>query len=75
MSVIEQWLSTFAKQEQEAYAQAGSVAEEVLACIRTVIAFGGQEREVKRCVTYLYTQEKNPVLKCLKWIEPVGISS
>ena len=28
--------------------QAGAVAEEVLAGIRTVVAFGGQEKEIER---------------------------
>jgi len=31
-----------------AYAEAGSVAEEVFSSIRTVAAFGGEKREVKR---------------------------
>jgi len=31
-----------------AYAKAGAVAEEVLAAIRTVIAFGGQKKELER---------------------------
>ncbi|XP_030842345.1 ATP-binding cassette, sub-family B (MDR/TAP), member 4 isoform X3 [Strongylocentrotus purpuratus] len=42
------FLTSFAKLEQESYAQAGSVAEEVLSCIRTVIAFGGEQKEVTR---------------------------
>uniref|UniRef100_A0A8B9ZJQ8 ATP-binding cassette sub-family B member 5 n=1 Tax=Anas platyrhynchos TaxID=8839 RepID=A0A8B9ZJQ8_ANAPL len=41
-------LSTFTDKEQAAYAKAGAVAEEVLGSIRTVIAFGGQEKEIKR---------------------------
>ncbi|NXT21654.1 MDR1 protein, partial [Syrrhaptes paradoxus] len=41
-------LSSFTDKEQAAYAKAGSVAEEVLAAVRTVIAFGGQEKEIKR---------------------------
>ncbi|KAM9304344.1 ATP-dependent translocase ABCB1-like [Morus bassanus] len=41
-------LSAFTNKEQAAYAKAGAVAEEVLAAIRTVIAFGGQEKEIKR---------------------------
>uniref|UniRef100_U3I5L6 ATP binding cassette subfamily B member 1 n=1 Tax=Anas platyrhynchos platyrhynchos TaxID=8840 RepID=U3I5L6_ANAPP len=40
-------LSTFTDKEQAAYAKAGAVAEEVLGSIRTVIAFGGQEKEIK----------------------------
>ena len=30
------------------YGKAGAIAEEVLSSIRTVIAFGGEEREIKR---------------------------
>ncbi|XP_025895227.1 phosphatidylcholine translocator ABCB4-like isoform X2 [Nothoprocta perdicaria] len=41
-------LSAFTDKEQAAYAKAGAVAEEVLSSIRTVIAFGGQEKEIKR---------------------------
>ncbi|NXF94574.1 MDR1 protein, partial [Eubucco bourcierii] len=41
-------LSAFTDKEQSAYAKAGAVAEEVLAAVRTVIAFGGQEKEIKR---------------------------
>jgi len=36
--------------ERKAYAEAGGVAEEVLSAIRTVIAFGGQNKECERCV-------------------------
>jgi len=38
----------FAKLEQDAYARVGAIAEEVLNGIRTVMAFGGEERESKR---------------------------
>ncbi|OXB67674.1 hypothetical protein ASZ78_015206 [Callipepla squamata] len=41
-------LTAFTDKEQAAYAKAGAVAEEVLGAIRTVIAFGGQEKEIKR---------------------------
>ncbi|CAG8589114.1 1899_t:CDS:10 [Acaulospora morrowiae] len=40
-------------QGQDAYAAAGSVAEQVLSGIRTVTAFGGQERELRRYVSKL----------------------
>ncbi|KAJ2366956.1 hypothetical protein IW150_005800, partial [Coemansia sp. RSA 2607] len=33
---------------QDSYAEAGGVADEVLAAIKTVMAFGGQERELER---------------------------
>ncbi|XP_052550932.1 ATP-dependent translocase ABCB1 isoform X6 [Tympanuchus pallidicinctus] len=41
-------LTAFTDREQAAYAKAGAVAEEVLGAIRTVVAFGGQEKEIKR---------------------------
>ena len=43
-----QILSAFSDKELAAYAKAGAVAEEALGAIRTVIAFGGQNRELKR---------------------------
>ena len=36
--------------ESNAYAAAGAVAEEVLGSVRTVVAFGGERKEVERCV-------------------------
>ncbi|XP_015263372.1 PREDICTED: multidrug resistance protein 1-like [Gekko japonicus] len=41
-------LSSFTSKELAAYAKAGSVADEVLAAIRTVVAFGGQKKEIQR---------------------------
>ncbi|XP_062983380.1 ATP-dependent translocase ABCB1 [Elgaria multicarinata webbii] len=41
-------LTAFTSKELAAYAKAGSVAEEVLGAIRTVIAFGGQKKEIER---------------------------
>uniref|UniRef100_F6WK97 ATP-binding cassette subfamily B member 1 n=1 Tax=Xenopus tropicalis TaxID=8364 RepID=F6WK97_XENTR len=41
-------LSAFTNKELKAYAKAGAVAEEVLSSIRTVFAFGGQDKEIKR---------------------------
>ncbi|CAG8843445.1 21680_t:CDS:2, partial [Racocetra persica] len=38
---------------QDAYAAAGSVAEQVLSGIRTVVAFGGQKLEIERYTTQL----------------------
>ena len=37
---------SFTEKEMKAYGRAGAVAEEVLAAVRTVVAFGGQEKEV-----------------------------
>ena len=43
-----QAVKTFTEKEERAYLKAGSVAEEVLSAIRTVIAYGGEKREEKR---------------------------
>ena len=44
-------ISSASTQEQEKYVKAGAIAEEVLGCIRTVVAFGGQKRESKKYLT------------------------
>uniref|UniRef100_A0A8C9W2N8 ATP-binding cassette, sub-family B (MDR/TAP), member 4 n=1 Tax=Scleropages formosus TaxID=113540 RepID=A0A8C9W2N8_SCLFO len=41
-------MTSFTSKEQTAYAKAGAVAEEVLSAMRTVVAFGGQKKELKR---------------------------
>ena len=43
-----QVVSAFTSQEQKQYAAAGAVAEEVLTSIRTVVAFGGEQKEAER---------------------------
>ena len=43
-----QIVATFSVREQSAYAVAGAVAEEVLSSIRTVMAFGGEDKEAAR---------------------------
>ena len=43
-----QLLSLFFSREQVQYAHAGAVAEEVLGSIRTVVAFGGEQKEYNR---------------------------
>ncbi|XP_066501736.1 ATP-binding cassette, sub-family B (MDR/TAP), member 4 [Hoplias malabaricus] len=46
--IIAKVMTSFTTKEQTAYAKAGAVAEEVLSAIRTVFAFGGQKKELKR---------------------------
>ncbi|XP_078519646.1 ATP-binding cassette sub-family B member 5-like isoform X4 [Lissotriton helveticus] len=41
-------LVSLTSKELSAYAKAGAVAEEVLSAIRTVVAFGGQQKEINR---------------------------
>lgn len=46
------WLKAVARltgRELKAYAKAGAVAGGVLSSVRTVAAFGGEEKEVERC--------------------------
>ena len=52
-------LTNFTSKEQTAYAKAGAVAEEVLSAIRTVFAFSGQDREIKRWVQNATTTNNN----------------
>jgi len=40
--------ASLAEAESKAYAKSGGVAEEVLSSIRTVMAFGGQQKEIER---------------------------
>ncbi|KAM6088819.1 ATP-dependent translocase ABCB1 isoform 1-T3 [Chlamydotis macqueenii] len=58
-------LSAFTDKEQAAYAKAGAVAEEVLAAVRTVIAFGGQEKEIKRYHKNLEDAKKIGIKKAI----------
>lgn len=43
-----------AKEEQLRYSAAGAIASQAITAIRTVAAFGGQEREVARLVSCAY---------------------
>jgi hypothetical protein len=40
--------SSLMAQELESYGDAGAVVEEVLSSVRTVVAFGGEDKEVAR---------------------------
>ena len=46
--ILLQLTVSFASREQKEYASAGAVAEEVLSSIRTVVAFGGEYKDIKR---------------------------
>lgn len=48
MTIVALLSSKFSKNELEAYGKAGSIAEEVLSSIRTVVAFGGHNKEIER---------------------------
>ncbi|KAL5007420.1 hypothetical protein ScPMuIL_016226 [Solemya velum] len=46
--IMTKLMASFTEKELKAYSRAGAIAEEVLGAIRTVVAFGGQEKECKR---------------------------
>ena len=48
MSIIAKSQTLLTEKEFAAYGKAGAMAEEVLSSIRTVVAFGGQRKEVER---------------------------
>ncbi|TNN75712.1 Multidrug resistance protein 1A [Liparis tanakae] len=53
--IFSKLLANFTSKEQAAYAKAGAVASEVISAIRTVFAFSGQEKEIKRYLqVYVY---------------------
>ena len=41
-------MASLTSKEQTAYAEAGAVAEQAISSIRTVVAFGGEEEELRR---------------------------
>ncbi|XP_054722663.1 ATP-dependent translocase ABCB1-like [Uloborus diversus] len=53
------------RQELAAYAAAGAVAEEVLSSIRTVVAFGGETKEIKRYENCLEPARKKGIKRGL----------
>ncbi|KAK9877119.1 hypothetical protein WA026_016865 [Henosepilachna vigintioctopunctata] len=57
-------LSTkLSKKESDAYGSAGSIAEEVLGTIRTVLAFGGESKEMERYDSNLIHAKKNNIFR------------
>ncbi|CAG8780549.1 1292_t:CDS:2, partial [Acaulospora colombiana] len=50
VGIMGKLLAAASKEGQDAYAAAGSIAEQVISGIRTVTAFNGQERELQRYV-------------------------
>ncbi|KGL84068.1 Multidrug resistance protein 1, partial [Tinamus guttatus] len=67
-------ISAFANKELTAYAKAGAVAEEVLAAIRTVVAFGGQKKEIERYQSNLEDAKRIGIKKAISANISMGIS-
>ncbi|XP_061186070.1 ATP-dependent translocase ABCB1-like [Saccostrea echinata] len=62
---LTKWVRNLSMEESQAYASAGSVAEEVFSSIRTVTAFNGQEKECKRYNLNLMDAKNNSAKKGL----------
>jgi len=60
-AIVAKVQSSLSAKELAAYGQAGSVAEEVLAAIRTVVAFNGEQKEVERYSEKLGPAEKTGI--------------
>lgn len=56
-------LKYFNTKEIQAYSQAGGIAGEVLASIRTVFAYGGQKKTYERYANELYKAERTGIRK------------
>lgn len=61
--IILQIQSAMSQQELAAYSSAGDLADEVLAAIRTVIAFGGEPKEIKRYKGRMKISKQNTLKK------------
>ncbi|XP_053957186.1 multidrug resistance protein homolog 65 [Anastrepha ludens] len=55
---VGKYQSKLTKREQESYAGAGNIVEEVLTSIRTVVAFGAERKESERYDNYLIPARK-----------------
>ncbi|XP_073533901.1 ATP-binding cassette sub-family B member 5-like isoform X4 [Phyllobates terribilis] len=64
-AIFSKMLVSLTSKELSVYAKAGAVAEEVLSSIRTVVAFGGQEKEIKRYTNNLEEAKKLGIKKAI----------
>ncbi|CAL1527237.1 unnamed protein product [Lymnaea stagnalis] len=64
-AVLGKLMATYSAREQEKYAKAGAIAEEVLSCIRTVISFNGHSREIKKYSHALEESKKLGIRKSI----------
>ncbi|XP_044766756.1 ATP-dependent translocase ABCB1 [Coccinella septempunctata] len=63
ISIVSVLSTKLAKKESDAYGSAGAIAEEVLGTVRTVLAFGGQEKEIERYDGNLIFAKKNNIFR------------
>uniref|UniRef100_A0A8B9V3A5 Uncharacterized protein n=1 Tax=Anas zonorhyncha TaxID=75864 RepID=A0A8B9V3A5_9AVES len=67
-------ISAFTNKELTAYAKAGAVAEEVLAAIQTVVAFGGQRKETERYQKDLEEAKRIGIKKVISANISIGVA-
>ncbi|XP_035228455.1 ATP-dependent translocase ABCB1-like isoform X2 [Stegodyphus dumicola] len=63
LTVVTKIQATVSKEELDAYGTAGAVAEEVLSGIRTVVAFGGERKEIQRYDNHLAKARKKGIIR------------
>ncbi|XP_063781235.1 ATP-binding cassette sub-family B member 5-like [Pseudophryne corroboree] len=71
-AICSKMVVSLTSKELSAYAKAGAVAEEVLSSIRTVVAFGGQEKEIKRYTNNLGQAKEIGIRKAITSQMAVG---
>lgn len=59
VAIVTKIEASLAEKELKSYSVAGAVAEEVLSSIRTVVAFSGEKKEIKRYTERLRPAEEN----------------
>ncbi|XP_053323160.1 ATP-binding cassette sub-family B member 5 [Spea bombifrons] len=64
-ALFSKMMVSLTSKELSAYAEAGAVAEEVLSSIRTVVAFGGEEKELHRYSANLGKAQKIGIKKAI----------
>ena len=62
----------FTKQELDAYATAGAIAEEVINSIKTVTAFAGQQEEIARYDKHLVSAKSVGIKKAVSTAFSIG---
>lgn len=72
-SIMNKLNAKYAKNEMQAYADAGAVAEEVISLMPTVSAFGGQQKELERYSKNLVVAKKNNIKKA--FFNAIGFGS
>ncbi|KAK9700678.1 ABC transporter [Popillia japonica] len=65
IGIVAYLTTKLAQKEMDAYGGAGAIAEEVLGTIRTVVAFGGQKKELERYEEKLVFARNNNIKRSL----------